>query len=323
MSKFKTVLPGCLTVTYFESKGFRKKIMKIKKDLKSNVLNLVEMTRPKFILVYFCVFAVAFLITTHEHAWNSRAFIVGTVVGILLKSFASYVNDINDVEIDKIIHPERALPQEKIEIKKVKRVAGFYAFLSCVISFANGPMFVLLSSSVLFLIYINFRFIKKTKVVFPVTFVTNVCVAATVLLGWGSAGFMNFENIIILFLAVLFGDIAHDAASSIADVKGDKIFGIKTYAVIYGPSLTAKIVILSLTISSFFYFFIITRFPDSQLWFLVAIILIVWDVKVVIYNALPFLSNYSERKGMELHNEISNYVIVNCILICIQIIISG
>lgn len=194
-----------------------------------------------------------------------------TILTLYSGYFAALIwNDINDYEIDKVVHPDRYLPQKKISRKKFFGVALIFSFFVFLFSMMiNVWCFLIVGFAALF-VAIHDKFLKRhinipafSEIFTPVQWIIVPIFGFVAVWSYLSAGSQNqimpfidyisiyntdFQNMILLVLFTYFADDAHDIGEGIHDVIGDKKFDIKTYSTSFGIEKASKI--------SFFMYFI-------------------------------------------------------------------
>ena len=166
---------------------------------------------------------------------------------------AGYViNDVYDLEIDKINKPERPLPSGRVKIKTAK----VFTFILFAVGIALSVLLNIYAVIVAFLtaisLYYYARNLKKEG------FVGNIIVASTAALSAFYGGLAYFEGFwiirtVIPTLYIFFFTLSREFIKGIEDVEGDKANGVKTLAVSIGIQKTwiiAKIILFGLLITS-------------------------------------------------------------------------
>jgi geranylgeranylglycerol-phosphate geranylgeranyltransferase len=191
--------------------------------------------------------------------------IVFTILALYSGLFATLIwNDITDVDIDIIAHPDRPIPSGRISLKKFFAIALFFSAFTFIFSFlVNFWCLVLVCLSALFVTFHN-RYLKKivkipayseiftpfqwvivgifgylaiwTTIPRLTDFVINMPFFESI-----STSMYEFQNMIILVIFIYFTVNAHDLAEGICDIEGDRKSGVRTYATSFGERCTIKI----------------------------------------------------------------------------------
>lgn len=165
-------------------------------------------------------------------------------------------NDITDIEIDKIAHPNRPLPMGKISTKNMFIIALFFSALTFLGSFLISFwcfIFVLFSA---FFVAVHNKYLKKiiklpaySEVFTPLQW-TIVPIFGFLAIWTGIAeSSFNYQSLGLLILFTYLADAGHDLPEGISDLKGDRVYGVKTYATTFGKKNAAKISFVMFLIS--------------------------------------------------------------------------
>jgi geranylgeranylglycerol-phosphate geranylgeranyltransferase len=191
--------------------------------------------------------------------------IVFTILALYSGLFATLIwNDITDVDIDIIAHPDRPIPSGRISLKKFFAIALFFSAFTFIFSYlVNFWCLVLVCLSALFVTFHN-RYLKKivkipayseiftpfqwvivgifgylaiwTIIPQSTDFVINMPFFESI-----STSMYEFQNMIIFVIFIYFTVNAHDLAEGICDIEGDRKSGVRTYATSFGERFAARI----------------------------------------------------------------------------------
>ena len=187
----------------------------------------------------------------------------------ILTLFSGYVatliwNDISDMEIDKIAHPDRTIPSGRITPKQFFIVALVFSAIvfTCAVLISIWCLFIV-GMAALFVTFHN-KYLKKivkipaySEIFTPIQWVIvavfgYVAIWTTLpqshatsynlpVLGPIAFDADSFMNMILLVLFTYFADDAHDLPEGIHDIDGDKRLGVRTYASSFGIKTSAKV----------------------------------------------------------------------------------
>lgn len=164
--------------------------------------------------------------------------IIGVFTYILIAGSGMIINDIYDIEIDRINRPERPIPRGDISIKQAK----YYYILIL----TTGILLALIHSLLLNLGYINiivaafFGFIGWLYAAYGKKsgFFGNIIVSISFSIGLIYGAILNGTNIPIyiyfFFLTSFFLLLAREIVKGCEDIEGDKKEGVKTLAIKLG-----------------------------------------------------------------------------------------
>ncbi len=177
--------------------------------------------------------------------------LIASVCAFLICAAGNIHNDICDIAIDKVAHPERMLPSGQVSVSIAGWVALSFAAIGLVLAGCFGTQLFLLVASIAALLYLYNIQIKRWP------FVSNLLVGmiagGTFLVG----GIVNDPEEAFLLpgplIPAVFGVLLHlgrELVKDIADLEGDAVAGIRTVPSLIGIRPTLVIVsILSLALA--------------------------------------------------------------------------
>jgi len=206
-----------------------------------------------------------------SYSWNIIKIIILSVLTLYCGYFAALIwNDITDVKIDSIVHPERPIPSGRISVKKFFAIALFFSIMTFIFAMLVSTWCLFIVGATALFTAFHDKFLKnKVKIPAYSEIFTPFQWTTVALFGyfalWTSSqhsenliylpifGYLSIDtnsiiNMILLFFFIYFADNAHDLPEGILDIEGDKRTGVRTYATSFGEKNAARI--------SFFMFFI-------------------------------------------------------------------
>jgi len=165
--------------------------------------------------------------------------VLGFLVGFLLSGAAMMSNDIWDLEVDKVNHPERPLPSGAISVGEVWGLVALFSLCGFVAAGLLGFAPLALSVVVWAVgqLY-NWRF-KETGL--PGNMMVSVSVSSTFVLGGVAVGGRG-NGVVWLFGAIAFlFDLAEEIGSGAMDIEGDKLRGSRSLAITMGKSFALRV----------------------------------------------------------------------------------
>lgn len=205
-----------------------------------------------YVFMFASMPMLAYGITTYT--FGQCKIILFTVLTLYCGFFAALIwNDITDVKVDCLVHPDRPLPEGRIVQNKFFLIALLFSALTFIFSSIVGLYCLLfVCFSALFVAIHNKYLKKKINITAFSEIVTPMQWTIVPVFGFLAAGVYDVNIILSLVLFTYFADSAHDISEGIHDAKGDKIDGIKTYAVCLGKRKAKKISFLWFIISGIF-----------------------------------------------------------------------
>jgi len=202
----------------------------------------VDLMRPFTLLSPMVGFLSGALIAVRGFPhWSTY---MGMISAVVLNAASNVINQVFDLEIDKINKPHRPLPQAKITIRAAIIFSIILYGLSIGLSFLINLQFFIIVVVTAFITYFYssppLRFKKRT-------IISNVAIAITRGLLLIVAGWSSVKSIFYLepwCIGSIFGLYIMGAASTkdFSDIKGDKKYGVNTLPVIYGVEKTTKFI---------------------------------------------------------------------------------
>lgn len=169
-----------------------------------------------------------------EIIFNNKIILAG-IAGFLVCAYGNIINDIMDIEIDRINNPGRPLVSG---IAK-KGISIFMAILSVAVSLTISFLlglkpFLLVIITILLLLFYSLYF-KKTPS-------ANFIVATIAGLSFVFGGFItdNILSLIPAFFALLI-HTPREIIKDIMDIKGDRKFKVRSLPIIYGEKKARQI----------------------------------------------------------------------------------
>ncbi len=222
---------------------------------------------------------------------------VGPIIYILIAAASNVINDVFDLEIDKINRPDRPIPSGKIQIKSAITYSAILAALGIMISIFLTfltPNLVLVPVFALIFALIGFFYSWKGK---RLGFIGNIMVGVSFSFGipYGAMLIVPFKLIPLhlwfFFSTAMFLLISRELVKGMEDIEGDAKYGLKTVANTKGFKIAA---ICSIAFSSAAMLtFTIPVFMDS--WNLIFLVLLSIG-NVFVLASIIFLISRSDLK---------------------------
>jgi len=155
--------------------------------------------------------------------------VIAALIGFAVCAFGNLINDIKDIEIDRINNPTRPLPSGKVKKNFIWLMAFASMIGSAIASFFLGtiPFLVVIAAIILLIFYSVY--LKKT--VFG-----NITVALIAGLSFIFGGVV--ANNILSIVPAIFSILIHmprEILKDVIDMKGDRMTGAVTLPILVGP----------------------------------------------------------------------------------------
>ncbi|MBW9221422.1 UbiA family prenyltransferase [Methanothermococcus sp. SCGC AD-155-M21] len=263
----------------------------------------MELIRAKNCLSASIGTIIAGLIASNFDINLLPSILIAALVVFLICGYGNVINDIFDIEIDKINKPYRPLPSNRISLKNAKVFSFLLLIMGLLFSLFNKVCFLIALINAVVL-YVYAKKYKKNKIV------GNLLVAyltGSVFL-FGGAAINNMLITLILFLCALFATWSREIIKDFEDMEGDIKEGVSSLPIKYGIKslyIAGILLIIAILLSPLPY--IIGIFG---LFYLYSIVLC--DI-MFIYSFIGLLKNPSKENAERVSKEIK--LIMNFILI--------
>lgn len=175
-------------------------------------------------------------------------------------AFGNLVNDIRDVESDRINHPCRALPTGAVSIERARTLSFFLLIISLVLTFwLSWPGRIIVLAGLIVVTAYNL-YLKRLP--YWGNFSVSILSGLTFILGGTETLAVTGERLVALFvfpgaaIPAIFAVLMHsgrEIIKDVADIKGDLLEGSRTAPVCQGkpiPLLVAYVLFLILILFS-------------------------------------------------------------------------
>jgi len=201
------------------------------------VLAALKMMRPLNDFMTAVAVYVAATVALHHPAPLSTKLLAGCATGYTLAGFAMVVNDIYDIEVDKVNEPKRALPSGAITVTQAWVYALIFAAIGLIFAAYDGPIeFALATLSCL----LSIAYSKTLKLK---GLSGNLAVSYNVALPFLYGGLLmrNLSPVLATFFLLAFlSNTGREIIKGVAEAEGDAIRSARTLARVYGPNTAAK-----------------------------------------------------------------------------------
>ncbi len=224
-------------------------------------------------------------------------FVYGYLTYFFVAAGGNVVNDIFDIEVDRINRPHRALPSGRMTVRQAWVYVVFLSILGTFFAWLNGPYGSLV---VVIFLLVGYAYASKVK---ELGIAGNFLVAFSFAFGVIYGSFVYGElvgSIVIpvptwLFFITAFMILqARETIKGAEDVEGDALRDVRTVARVYGHKVAAAVAFVFNLIGVLCYTLIWTLgFASWDLWPL----LVLGDV-VVLGAAIAPLTGYDSKRSL-------------------------
>lgn len=163
------------------------------------------------------------------------------IAGTTALGFGNVINDIFDIDTDRIAHPNRALVSGKVTLTQSKIFAVSLALISVLSGFLVSPLHGIATTIPLILLSVYAWKLKATPLLGNI--LVSALVSYTLIFGALSG---NVSIVIIPAILAFITNLIREIVKDLADEEGDRIAGIFTTAMLNRVWVNRGIMILTL-----------------------------------------------------------------------------
>ncbi len=254
--------------------------------MKNKLTTYLNILRPVNFLITFSTAVVAVFICSVDNFLITVALFAGLSSGFTA-SAGNIINDIFDIEIDKVNRPDRPIPSGKILYKEALVIFFIFLLLSFIFSwFINLPAFTIVVATT-FLLFLYSKYLKRIPLVgnAVVAFLTGLVFI------YGGVAVENPVTAVIPALFAFLINFTREIVKDMQDVEGDKKVGINTFPIKFGNK-KSKHLILVVTLFLILYtiYPFITQLYRIEFFIVVMIVvnpLLIYSLKILYKNDSP------------------------------------
>ncbi|HID47756.1 MAG TPA: digeranylgeranylglyceryl phosphate synthase [Methanothermococcus okinawensis] len=271
------------------------------------IKDYLDLIRVKNCLIASLGAAIAGLIASNFNVNMLDRILLASLVVFFICGFGNVINDIYDIDIDRINKPYRPLAAGRISLKSARLFPWILALAGLLLSLFNWICFIIALINTLIL-YLYARRFKRDKRIgnLLVAYLTG----SVFLFGGASVG--NIFITFILFLCAMLTTWAREIVKDFEDMEGDVKRGVISLPIKYGKRalyIALGLLILGVILSPLPYFIGIFNFL-----YLIGVILC--DV-LLIYSILKLLKNPTREGAHRCAKEIkivTSFILISFIL---------
>ncbi len=171
-------------------------------------------------------------------------FIFAYLTYFFVAAGGNVVNDIFDIEVDKINRPHRALPSGRMTVRQAWAYVAFLSMVGTLFAWLNGPLGTVI---VIIFIIVGYAYAAKVK---ELGIAGNFMVAFSFAFGVIYGSFIYGERVaaiyipipsILFFITAFMILQARETIKGAEDVEGDKLRDVRTIARVYGYNAAAGV----------------------------------------------------------------------------------
>ena len=277
--------------------------------MSSGFKSFIQITRPvNFVITFLSVIVAAAICVEGEY--QVYKIILAAFSASVTLSAGNIINDILDIETDKVSHPERPLVAGKITVSQAKTEYVLLTIIALLLSvFINLHAFVIAVTATVLLFLYSYYF-KKVFIFGNIV----VSILTGLVFIYGGVAVNNLLTAIIPAVFAFLINLIREVVKDMQDVEGDLKQGVITFPGKFGFS-SSKLLIVELTII----LIIFTLYPFITRLFKIEFFIIIMALvnPLLVYN-LKILFKDSSSSNL---NKISNILKLNMFIGLIAILL--
>jgi len=203
----------------------------------TKLIAVFKITRPVNLIITFISIVIAAVICSYG-VFAADKVIFAAASGALAAAAGNIINDLFDIEIDRINRPDRPLPSNKLTRREAVSLFVLFSFLSLTLSyFINRLAFIIDASALFLLFFYSFR-VKRIVLLgnFVVAFLTGLAFI------YGGVSVDNLKYAIIPAVFAFLINFIREIVKDMQDIEGDKSAGIFSFPLLYGFKSARRVI---------------------------------------------------------------------------------
>jgi len=208
------------------------------------IYGFIRLIRPINCLMMGFAVIVGALIATQMPAieYVTLKLVLGFITASTLTGASMAINDYYDRGIDAINEPDRPIPSGLVKPVESVILSAFLILVGLIAAVLTNPLSLLIAALSLIISVSYSTFGKLTGLLG--NFMVSLCISLPFIYGGVSLkGSIEPKTIFFAILAFL-ANTGREITKGIADVEGDKVRGVRTLAISYGPKKAAKVALI-------------------------------------------------------------------------------
>ena len=256
-----------------------------------NLIALLSLIRPINSFMIGLAVVVGIAIGSPDMLF-SRLTIYGFITGFSISSYSMIINDIYDIEIDKVNQPERPLAKQIISINSALSLSLILLLIGLTSSLLISYYNIIITAIFSILSWFYNIWGKKQGII------GNSIVASSMSIPFIFGGVITGNISLLVWsisLIAFLSGMGREIIKTIADVDGDKIKGIKSVSIQFG-SRNAMLIACGFIIISILISFIPVYLNLIQIYYIP--LLILTDL-ILLYSIFVLSKDYSKSESLK------------------------
>ncbi len=255
------------------------------------ILAYLKIIRPINVLITFLVVLVAILIS-QTGVMEISIYLLVPLSASLIAAAGNVINDIYDIETDRISHPERVLVLGNLDIKRAWLLNFLLNTTAVFITLFISKTLLVIAVLTIVLLYFYSTHLQKLPLIGNIT----IAILTGAAFLYGGVAVDNISSAIIPAVFAIMINLIRELVKDTQDMEGDLKNGYQTFPIKFGVLNTHKLIIalsiILILMTLYPFFFHIYRIEYFIIVMLFVNPLIVYLIKIISSNkeALPKVS---------------------------------
>ena len=251
---------------------------------------IIKIVRPINFLITFVSVIVAAVICSPDKFPGLNTFLAAFAASFALAA-GNIINDIYDIDIDKINRPLRPLPSEKITIKEAYGLYIFFIAISIAVSFLINELALFIVLVSILILFIYSKYLKQIPLIGNIT----VAFLTGLVFIFGGVVIENPAAAIVPAVFAFLINLIREIVKDMEDVEGDTKAGVITFPVKFGFQKSKYVILfISLTL------ILCTLYPFiTQLYKIEYFIVVMVIVNPILVYCLKILFEDHSKKNLK------------------------
>ena len=208
-------------------------------NLTSKIFSYIKITRPLNVVITFFVVVVAILISQTEQT-SFYILLLSSMAASLVAAAGNIINDIFDIETDKISHQNRVLVLGEITKKQAWYLYIILNITSILLALSLSAIFFVIVFFTILLLFFYSAYLKQQPLV------GNLIIASITGLTFIYGGYASGNPLAAIVPAVFafLINFIREIVKDIQDIEGDLKLNYKTFPIRFGIDKSKQLIVL-------------------------------------------------------------------------------
>jgi len=208
-------------------------------NISKKILAFIKITRPINVVITFLVVVVAIFISEKDQT-QLIVFILAPLAASLTAAAGNIVNDLYDIETDRVSHPNRILVLRSLSIKEAWIEYLIFNSVSVFLAIYLSPILLIIVVLTMFMLYIYSAFLKRLPLIGNITIASITALAFI----YGGYAVANPKAAIIPAVFAFLINLIREIVKDMQDIEGDLKLNFKTFPIRLGIDASKHLIVL-------------------------------------------------------------------------------